>query len=39
VSGTKKRNVFDTREEEKCGNTTKIQMSWKRQCATAAGKA
>ena len=38
VSGTKKETFFDTREEEKCGNTTKTQMSWKRQCATAAEK-
>ena len=27
VSGTKKETFFDTREEEKCGNTTKTQMS------------
>ena len=37
VSGTKKETFFDTREEEECGNTTKIQMSWKRQCAAAGG--
>ena len=38
VSGTKKETFFDTREEEKCGNTTKTQMSWKRRCVTAAEK-